>query len=114
MLKFLLLTFSSALLTATHGFASGSAPTRPARPPQRSESKESMDDAKYALGKAVFAGKAALVSNKPAAKLQRVRLEIVAARAGERGSKLPNLAGRLSEVQLDGLEYYVSKRFSGQ
>ena len=104
--------FPVALLAlAGHALASGSAPTRPPRPPAANPPAEAMDDARYALGKAVFNGQAATHENAAAAKQQRARLAALAAQAGPSGAALPTLAGRLSAEQMEALEYYVAKRF---
>ena len=105
----LAVTLTSTLL------ASGSRPSSPQRGPRSGESqatREKLDNTKYALGKAVFTGKAALIKNPSATVPQRARLQIAAARAGKDGASLPRLAGKLSEPQLDALEYYIAKRFS--
>lgn len=94
--------------------ASGSSPMHSPRVPRdRSARDESLDASQYALGKAVFNGKARLIDNRSKTKLQRMRLQILAVRAGRAGAHLTALAGRLREVQLDALEYYVSNRFRG-
>jgi hypothetical protein len=105
-----LLTPVVMLALASSALASGSAPTRPPRPPRNDAPAETMDNSRYALGKSVFTGKAPLHSN-PAARQQRARLTQLAARSGAGGASLPKLAGKLSSEQLDALEYYVSRRF---
>jgi hypothetical protein len=99
------------LALASSALASGSAPTRPPRPPRDGAPTETMDNARYALGKSVFTGKAPQQSNPAAARQQRARLSQLAAKTGEDGASLPRLAGKLSPQQLDALEYYVSKRY---
>lgn len=106
-----LVTALVALALASSALASGSAPTRPPRPPRTDAPGETMDSARYALGKSVFTGKAPLHSNRAAARQQRARLSQLAARSGARGASLPELAGKLSPEQLDALEYYVSQRY---
>ena len=104
-----LVTPLAALALATSAFASGSAPTRPPRPPSAGAPTETMDDARYALGKSVYTGKARQHSNPAAAKQQKARLSHLAAETGD--ASLPKLAGRLSAEQLDALDYYISKRY---
>ncbi len=106
-----LLTPVVMLALASSALASGSAPTRPPRPPRNDAPAETMDNSRYALGKSVFTGKAPLHSNPAAARQQRVRLTQLAARSGSRGASLPKLAGKLSPEQLDALEYYISQRY---
>ena len=94
-------------------FASGSAPTRPPRPPANyfAPAGEKLDNNRYALGKAVFTGKAPRTANPSAAKKQRTQLAHLAEVSGKQGASLPSLAGQLSNEQMDALNYYVSKRF---
>lgn len=104
----------AVLALAISALASGSAPTRPPRPPgagtpDASTPAETMDDARYALGKSVYTGKARQHPNPAAAKQQKARLSRLAAETGE--TSLPKLAGKLSAEQLDALDYYVSKRY---
>jgi hypothetical protein len=94
---------------ASSALASGSAPTRPPRPPGAGAPAETMDDARYALGKSVYTGKAPQHPNPAAAKQQKARLSHLAAESGD--ASLPKLAGRLSAEQLDALDYYISKRY---
>ena len=104
------------VFTAT-ALSSGSSPMGPPRPGsgRQTEQRDTIDNSKYALGKSIFTGKARLTSNPRAAKLQRLRLEVlngrVALHRGTRAIDLKNLAGRLTEAQLDALEYYVSRRY---
>jgi hypothetical protein len=101
-----------ALALTASALASGSAPTRPPRPPQGFEPATTQtDEAKYALGKSVFTGKAQHVANPSATKKQRARLTELAAKSGKAGASLPSLAGKLSNEQMDALDYYVNKRF---
>lgn len=105
-------------LVATELFASGSYVTRPPLP-------ASHDSARYELGKAIALGRAPLpgVKTAPAGKLAGARQE------GEAQSRrlsalqdqlpgrirstmtLPALAGRLTEGQLEALEYYLRVRY---
>ncbi len=104
-----------ALAFTGSALASGSAPMHPPRPPQNfSPAAGKMDDARYALGKAVFTGKAKPIANPSAAKKQKTRLNQLASAIGKGGSSLPALAGKLSGEQMDALDYYVSKRFGVQ
>jgi hypothetical protein len=108
---FFMAAFSAVCITSALG--SGSSPMHPPRAPRDAEGSRtgSTADSKYAIGKSVFTGKARLVDNRSARKSQRARLENLAARTGRSGANLPSLAGKLSEDQLDALEYYVSRRF---
>jgi hypothetical protein len=108
-----LLTPLLGLALAASALASGSAPTRPPRIARTEPATETMDNTRYALGKAIFNGKAPLHSNPRAARQQRTRLSELAARSGRSGASLPTLAGKLSSEQLDALEYYVAQRYGG-
>jgi hypothetical protein len=113
MQKKILIIPTIMLALASSAFASGSAPTRPPRPPANyfTPGGEKLDNNRYALGKAVFTGKAQRTPNASAAKKQRARLTQLAAVSGKQGATLPSLAGQLSNEQMDALDYYVSKRF---
>ena len=101
-----------ALALTGSALASGSAPARPPRPPQNfAPATKEVDDARYALGKAVFNGKARHTANPSAAKSQKARLAHLASAIGKDGASLPALAGQLSTDQMDALDYYASKRF---
>jgi hypothetical protein len=101
------------LALAGSALASGSAPTRPPRPPSNffAPAGEKLDNNRYALGKAVFTGKSPQTANPSAAKKQRTQLAHLAQVSGKQGASLPSLAGKLSNEQMDALDYYVSKRF---
>ena len=108
----LLIIPALALALSGSALASGSAPMRPPRPPQNfTPVATNMDDARYALGKAVFTGKTKHSANPAAAKSQKVRLTHLASAIGKEGASLPALAGQLSAEQMDALDYYASKRF---
>ena len=112
--KHLIIPVLAFALTGS-ALASGSAPMRPPRPPKDiSPAAEKMDDARYALGKAVFTGKAKPVANPSAAKKQKARLNHLASGIGKDGASLPAHAGKLSDEQMDALDYYASKRFGVQ
>ena len=101
-----------ALALTGSALASGSAPTRPPRPPKNfAPAANEVDDARYALGKAVFNGKSRHVANPSATKKQKARLTHLAAAIGKDGASLPALAGQLSTEQMDALDHYASKRF---
>lgn len=112
--------FFNALLAgalASSALASGNSPYRPPRPPREvapEADTRKMDDAHYALGKAVFTGKARRVSNPAATKRQKAQLTQLAGRLGREGTSLPSLAGQLSDEQMQALEYYVQKRFGAR
>ena len=105
-----------ALAVTGSALASGSAPMRPPRPPKNfaPAANNEVDDARYALGKAVFTGKSAPVANPSAAKQQKARLNQLASAIGKDGASLPAHAGKLSGEQMDALDYYASKRFGVQ
>jgi hypothetical protein len=95
--------------------ASGSYSIRPPRPPAPVEIAKDTDRERYELGKKIYSGKARLTAQ-PAAdvKQQEARLKTLQARLPESAQKktnLPALAGQLSPMELDALEYYVNKRF---
>lgn len=101
-----------ALALTGSALASGSTPMRPPRPPQNfAPAASQVDDARYALGKAVFNGKAKHTANPSAAKKQKARLSHLAGAIGKDGASLPALAGQLSDGQMDALDYYAAKRF---
>ena len=101
-----------ALALTGSALASGSAPMRPPRPPKNvAPAAEKVDDSRYALGKAVFTGKAKPVANPSAAKKQKARLSQLASAIGKDGASLPAHAGKLSGEQMDALDYYAAKRF---
>jgi hypothetical protein len=108
-----ILTIPILMLALTSSaLASGSAPTRPPHPPTNYfTSTDKLDNNRYALGKAVFTGKAPRVANSSATKKQRTQLTHLAQVSGKSGASLPALAGQLSNEQMDALDYYVSKRF---
>ena len=104
-----------ALALTGSALASGSAPMRPPRPPQGfAPAASEMDEARYALGKAVFSGKAKRTANPSAAKQQATRLNQLASAIGKDGASLPELAGQLSGEQMTALDYFASKRFGVQ
>jgi len=108
------------LLLTTSVFGARFSSERPPRASQtpggtRATSAPRFNPEKYSAGKAVFTGKAPLKKNARATKTQRARLEIVVVRSrAERAdaTRLRALAGKLSEDQLDALEYYVAQRHS--
>ena len=114
-MKHILIPVLALALTGS-ALASGSAPMRPPRPPKNfaPAGNNEVDDSRYALGKAVFAGKSAPVANPSAAKKQKARLSQLASAIGKDGASLPALAGKLSDEQMDALDYYAAKRFGVQ
>ena len=96
--------------------ASGSYTSRPPRPPALIRMTKDADKEKYELGKKIYSGKARLTGQPAAdaAKTQEARLRTLQARLPESAQKktdLTALAGRLTAVEMDALEYYVNKRF---
>ena len=95
---------------------SGSYSYRPPRPPSVIEMTKDADRERYELGKKIYSGKARL-SAQPSmdtTKQQEGRLRTLQGRLPESAQKktdLTALAGRLTPVEMDALEYYVSKRF---
>ena len=114
-MKLILIPVLALALTGS-ALASGSAPMRPPRPPKKvaPAANSEMDDARYALGKAVFTGKSTPVANPSAAKKQKARLNQLASAIGKDGASLPARAGKLSDEQMGALDYYAAKRFGVQ
>lgn len=102
---------AAACLLAPAAQASGSYIPPSPRPPAKDG--RSADREGYSLGKKVFNGDVPLTATADAA-AQRPRLERLQALLPERTAKkkpLTDLAGRLTEAQLAGLETYVTSRF---
>lgn len=98
----------------TPAFASGSYGGRPPHPPVKAKAGMKMDREKYGLGQKVYDG-SVMTSGGGDADRQRARLETLQAKLPDDVSstkKLVSLAGNLSEVQLDALEYFVEERFA--
>ena len=92
--------------------ASGSYCTCMPKPPAKGSKATKVDRAKYDLGQKAFNGKTAPVQGDATA--QRARLEALQRKLPEKvGAKkdLTSLAGKLSEEQLDALEYFVQQRY---
>lgn len=91
--------------------ASGSYCTCMPKPPPKG-TKAKVDRDKYDLGQKTFNGKTAPVQGNATA--QRARLEALQRKLPEKVAAkkdLTSLAGKLSEEQLDALEYYVQQRY---
>ncbi len=105
-----ILTLISAM--SSTALASGAGTSAPPRPPKAgATAATTMDDAKYALGKAVFSRKFEASDNSSSMAAQKTKLMALAGKSGKEGSALPSLAGKLSAAQLNALEYYVGQRF---
>ncbi|ACB73588.1 hypothetical protein [Opitutus terrae] len=110
------LTLLAALFGATAAvpaFASGSYAGRPPSPPAKSTSGMKLDRAKYGLGQKVYEG-AAMTPGGGEADAQRPRLQAAQRKLpaeAMREKDLPALAGKLSDAQLEALEYFVEQRF---
>ena len=92
-------------------FASGSYCACLPKPPPKAQA-EKVDRDKYDLGQKVFNERTAPVPGDAAA--QRSRLQAIQAQLPAKVAKkkdLTALAGKLSEQQLEALEYYVSQRY---
>ncbi len=110
-MKIIIIPVLAFALTGS-ALASGSAPMRPPRVPKdMTPATSEMDATRYALGKAVFTGKAVRTANPSAATQQKMRLTQLASAIGKDGASLPALAGQLSGEQMEALNYYTSKRF---
>jgi hypothetical protein len=89
--------------------ASGNYSTRPPQPPAGIVENSRM----YELGKAIFAGKATLYDSSTDARPQRARLSDLQQKlppALKKTVDLPGMAGKLSPVQLEALEYFLKVR----
>ena len=90
-------------------FASG---TYTSRLPSAPAKAAKVDRAKFDLGQKVYNGKTATAQGDAAA--QRARLQALQARLPEKVAKkkdLTELAGKLTDEQLDALEYFVKERY---
>ena len=80
------------------------------KPPPKAAAK--VDHDKYDLGQKVFNGKTAPATGDASA--QRTRLASLQTQLPEKVAKkkdLTTLAGKLTEAQLDALEYYIKERY---
>jgi len=94
-------------------FASGSYSGRPPKPPAAGGEMK-MDREKYGLGQKVYEGRMKLMGGGDAG-AQMERLKMAQAKLPADAMKvkdLPALAVKLSAVELDALEYFVSQRFA--
>ena len=95
--------------------ASGHYRGRPPKPPTAGHKQDVPDQGKYALGKKIFTGKEARATQPGVDTAQQeARLKALQARLPEKtqsGTNLPALAGKLSERELEALEYYVRERY---
>ena len=109
----------AALLGAaatTPALASGSYSGRPPQPPAKSGDGMAMkmDQEKYGLGQKVYEG-SVMTAGGGNADAQMTRLKAAQMKLPADAMKmknLPSLAGKLSDAQLDALEYFVAQRFA--
>ena len=110
----LMLTVAASFVACGAAHASGSYNNRPPRVP-KGETRQQVDQAKYALGKKVYTGKAKLATTASvdrAAQEKRLReLEMRLPERARREANLPAMAGKLSTEQLEALEYYITNRY---
>jgi hypothetical protein len=93
--------------------ASGSYTSRLPVPPGKEGKGAKIDRAKYDLGQKIFNAKAIPAAQGDAA-AQQTRLQFLQSRLPARVAKskdLTALAGKLTEEQLDALEYFVKERY---
>jgi hypothetical protein len=109
-LKYLVILTGLCLLlgSASQALASGSYSGRPPRPPS------SVDRGLYELGKKVFAGKFAMASEPGDASSQGALLSSLQQRLPRKArakAEFASYAGQLSAEQIEGLQYFLSKRY---
>ena len=95
-------------LSTMEGHASGSYSRPPGPPPTK------VDNAKYNLGKQVFAGKAAPASVPGDAATQSLRLKELQGnlpKSAKKSANLPLLAGKLSNEQMSAIEHFLEVRY---
>ena len=106
-----LLSGTAALLVATlPTFGSGTYCACMPKPPPKSA--QTVDRDKFDLGQKVFNGKTAPVQGDPTG--QRTRLAALQAQLPEKVAKkkdLTQLAGKITDQQLDALEYFIKERY---
>lgn len=99
---------------AVPAFASGSYSGRPPTPPSKAKDGMKMDREKYGLGQKVYEGSVMTPGGGNAdaqmARLKTAQMKLPADAAQMKD--LASLAGKLSETQLDALEYFVEQRFA--
>jgi hypothetical protein len=102
----------ACLATPPSADASGSYCTCLPKPPARIGSAAKVDRDKFDLGQKVFNGKTAPVQAEAAP--QRTRLQTLQADLPEKVAAkkdLTALAGKLTEQQLEALEYFIKQRY---
>jgi hypothetical protein len=108
----LLFVLAICALTPLAAFGSGSYCACMPKPPSKYGKPGAIDRDRFDLGQKIFNGKAA--PGQGDATAQRTRLEALQAQLPEkvgRKNDLPAMAGKLSEQQLDALEYFVKQRY---
>jgi hypothetical protein len=112
--QLLLLAMAAALAWPLSSFASGTYTSRLPQPPSKAGKGASIDRAKYDLGQRVFNAKTVIAAQGGDAAAQRTRLQAIQNRLPEKVAKkkdLTALAGKLTEEQLDALDYFVKERY---
>jgi hypothetical protein len=107
-----LLVVIAALCSPLSLLASGSYCACMPKPPPKGQAGK-VDRDKFDLGQKVFSNRMALAQGDAAA--QRPRLQALQAQLPEKVAKkkdLTALAGKLSDQQLEALEYYVAQRYA--
>jgi hypothetical protein len=108
----LAVAFAAAVALVPEAKASGSYCACLPKPPSSSGTHAKVDRDRYDLGQKVFNGKTAPVQGN--ARSQKPRLEALQGRLPAKVAAqkhLPSLAGKLTNEQLESLEYYVGERY---
>jgi hypothetical protein len=111
---FIVLAALIGAATAVPALASGSYSARPPKPPAQSADGMKMDREKYGLGQKVYEG-SVMTPGAGNADAQTARLQAVQAKLPAHAAQakdLVALAGKLSDAQLEALEYFVEQRFA--
>jgi hypothetical protein len=113
--QLVLLAVAGTLVWPFGSFASGSYTSRLPQPPSKAGTGAKVDRAKFDLGQKVYNGKTAPVeTSAPNATAQRVRLEAVQRQLPPKVAvkkDLTTLAGKITDEQLEALEYFVKERY---
>jgi hypothetical protein len=111
--RLVLIAMAATLAWPLGSLASGSYTSRLPQPPSKEGKGTKVDRAKYDLGQRVFNAKTVMASQGDAA-AQQPRLQALQRQLPERVARkkdLTALAGKLTEEQLDALEYFVRERY---
>ena len=110
----MLLTAAACLLLPASTFASGTYCACMPKPTKVGKTgKVKIDRDQYDLGQKVYNGKTATAQGNASA--QRTRLQALQSRLPENVAKkkdLPSLAGKITDQQLEALDYYINHRYS--